>query len=147
MHDKLDQLDSKEIELPETTYVRDIESKVFQAIVLQCLAHIDGISFLEGNLIDSLLGWDAGERIKGVHVEQDQKKNSLFVRIEVNIRYGIPIPLKAEEIQSKVVEQLTKFTGLHVACVHVVFKNLIVGEINKEPIALPKEELVSKDAY
>lgn len=128
MYEKLSEMDTKEIQLPETTFIRDIETRVFQAITLQCLAKIEGISFLEGNLIDSLLHWDSGERIKGVHVEQDQKKHSVYVRIEVNIRYGIPIPEKAEEIQNRVVEEVTKFTGLHVACVHVVFKNLLLED-------------------
>lgn len=126
MHEKLSEMDSKEIQLPETTFIRDIETRVFQAIALQCLVKIEGISFLEQNLIDSLLRWDNGERIKGVHVEQDQKKHSVNIRIEVNILYGTPVPEKAEEIQNKIVEEITKFTGLHVSCVHVVFKNLLL---------------------
>ena len=35
-------VDTKEFELPETVFIRDIENKVFQSIVLQCLAQIDG---------------------------------------------------------------------------------------------------------
>jgi len=132
MHEKLSEMDSKEIQLPETTFVRDIETRVFQAIALQCLAKIEGIFFLEQNLIDTLLRWDNGERIKGVHVEQDQKKHSVHIRIEVNILYGIPVPEKAEEIQNKIVEEITNFTGLHVACVHVVFKNLLLKDPSKE---------------
>jgi len=145
MHEKLTDLDSKEIQLPETTYIRDIETRVFQAIALQCLAKIEGISFLEQNLIDSLIRWDSGERIKGVHVEQDQKKHSVYVRIEVNILYGIPIPDKAEEIQNRLIEEITKFTGLHVACVHVVFKNLLLElpeQVEKLPEAEEKKEEV-----
>lgn len=139
MHEKLSEMDAKEIQLPDTTYIRDIETRVFQAIALQCLAKIEGISFLEQNLIDSLLHWDNSERIKGVHVEQDQKKHSVGIRIEVNILYGIPIPDKAEEIQNKILEEITKFTGLHVACVHVVFKNLLLRE--PKPIEVKKLDL------
>ena len=139
MHEKLSEMDSKEIQLPETTFIRDIETRVFQAIVLQCLVKIEGISFLEQNLIDSLLRWDNGERIKGVHVEQDQKKHSVNVRIEVNILYGTPVPEKAEEIQNKVVEEITNFTGLHVSCVHVVFKSLLL-EKPQMPVLENKEK-------
>lgn len=115
----------EELELPETTYIRDIESRVFQAITLQCLAKIEGISMLEGNLLDSILGREV-EHIKGIHVEQDQHKHSVNIRVEINIQYGISIPEKSEEIQAKVVKEITDLTGLHVACVHVVFKNLII---------------------
>ena len=38
-------VDTKEFEIPETLFIRDIEDKVFQSIVLQCLAQIDGIKF------------------------------------------------------------------------------------------------------
>lgn len=122
-------IDSKELDLPETKCIRDIETKVFQGIVLQCLAKIDGISLLGGNIIDSLLGRDP-ERIKGIHVEQNE--HSIFVKVEINIKYGISIPKKSEEIQDKIIEDLTNLTELHVSNVHVIFKNLIAERTKEE---------------
>lgn len=124
MYDKFKNMDSREIELPETVFVRDIESRVFQGMILQCLAKISGISLIEGNLFDSLLGREL-ERVKGIHVEQDQEKQTVDVRVEINIHYGISIPEKAEEIQNKLVEEISRWTGLHVGGVHVIFKELI----------------------
>jgi uncharacterized alkaline shock family protein YloU len=132
MTDKWKQMDSKEIELPETTFIRDIESRVFQAITLQCLAKIEGITLLGGTLIDNLLGRDGLDRIKGIHVEQDQKNHSVYIRVEINIRYEIPIPEKAEEIQSKIIKEISSLTGLHVSCVHVIFKNLIINNSEEQ---------------
>jgi len=117
-------LDTKEFDLPETIFIRDLENKVFQSIVLQCLSEIEGISLVEGNFIDHLLG-RSSEGVKGIHAEQDEKNHSVNIKIEVNILFGLSIPEKAEEIQSKVVEQITKITGLHVSSVHVVFKNVV----------------------
>lgn len=125
-------VDTKEFELPETVYVRDIENRVFQTIVLHCLANIDGITLLEGTLIDNLLRRDSLERIKGIYVEQDSKKHSVSVKVEVNLLYGIPIPEKANEIQGKVSKEVTKLTGLHVSCVHVIFKNVILSDAVKK---------------
>ena len=48
----LKKIDTKEFELPETVFVRDIDSRVFQSIALQCLAKIEGIALLEGSFID-----------------------------------------------------------------------------------------------
>lgn len=124
MYDPLKNIDTREIELPETVFIRDIETRVFQAIALQCLAKIEGIALIEGNLFDSLLGRDL-ERVKGIHVEQDQKKHSVEIRVEINIQYGVSIPEKADEVQSKLVEEVSHWTGLHVASVHVIFKDLI----------------------
>ena len=124
MHDQLKNMDAKEIELPNTIFVRDIETRVLQGIVLQSLAKIKGISLLEGNLLDTLLGREL-ERVKGIFVVQDQKKHSVDIRVEINVVYGVSIPEKSEEIQAKIAEQVSLWTGLHVASVHVVFKDLI----------------------
>ena len=138
MHNPLKQIDTKELELPETTFIRDIESKVFQSIVLQSLSQIKGVETLEGNLFDSLLG-DSLDGVKGIHVDQDQKNHSVNVRIEINIAYGISIPEKAEEIQNKILQDISKLTHLHVGTVHVIFKNLI-SQKSKATI----EELLEK---
>jgi uncharacterized alkaline shock family protein YloU len=124
MYDQLKNMDTREIELPETVFIRDIDTRVFQAIALQCLAKIEGIGLLEGNLFDSLLGREV-ERVKGIHVTQDQKKQAVEVRVEINVLYGVNIPAKAEEVQEKMVEEMSKWTGLHVSSVHVIFKDLI----------------------
>ena len=131
MYDKLKNMDTREIELPETVFIRDIETRVFQAIALQTLAKIEGIGLLEGNLFDSLLGREL-ERVKGIHVEQDLKKHSVDIRVEINIQYGISIPEKAEEVQTRLVEEVSRWSGLHVASVHVIFKDLILVPTTEE---------------
>ena len=139
MHDQLKQMDTKELQLPETLFIRDIETKVFQGVVLQCLTKIEGVALAEGNLIDYLFGRDSSERISCIHIEQDPKSHSVNIKLEVNIAYGVSIPEKAEEIQMKVAREVGRLSGLHVGLVHVVFKNLIV--------ATPLEEKKEKDIY
>lgn len=124
MHNPLKQIDTKELELPETVFIRDIESKVFQSIVLQSLSQVEGVETLEGNLFDSLLG-DSLDGVKGIHVDQNQKNHLVNVRIEINVAYGVSIPEKAEEIQNKILQDISRLTSLHVGTVHVIFKNLI----------------------
>lgn len=124
MHNRLKAIDTKELELPETVFIRDIEGKVFQSIVIQSLSQIEGVETLEGSLFDSLLG-DGVDGVKGIHVDQDQKSHSVNVRIEINVAYGISIPDKAEEIQNKILQDISRLTSLHVGTVHVIFKNLI----------------------
>ncbi len=128
MNNSLNQIDTKEIELPDTLYVRDIETKVFQSIVVQCLLHIEDVALVEGNLIDNLFGREPAERITGITVEQDQKNHSISVKVEVNVAYGVSIPEKAEEIQTRITEELSRLTGLHLSLVHVIFKSLITKQ-------------------
>lgn len=125
-------IDKKEFEIPTTTFVRDIEDRVFQGIVLHCLSKIEGIALVEGNFIDNILGRSSLEGIKGIHTAQDNKHQCVTIRVEVNVCYGVSIPKKAEEIQSKIAEEITKLTGLHVATVHVVFRNVVPSLQNKK---------------
>lgn len=143
-------LETKEVEFAETLFIRDVENKVFQGIVLQCLAGIEGITLVEGNFIDSLFNRGTPEGIKGIHAEQDSKNQTVSVKIEVNICYGEPIPEKADEIQNKVAEEITKLTGLHVSCVHVVFKNVVTEEHSAKYLAALKrasEAVAMKEQY
>ena len=138
MNDQFNELDTKEIEFADTVFIRDIESRVFQAIVIKCLADIEDVALLEGNLLDNLLGREGNERIKGIHVEQDEKNHSVSIKVEVNVAHGVSIPEKSEEIQSKIASEVSSLTGLHVSCVHVIFKALI-SEMSLEPEE-PKQE-------
>jgi uncharacterized alkaline shock family protein YloU len=138
--DPLKGMDQRELELPETLFSRDIESKVFQSIVLQCIAKIEGISLLGGTLIDNLLGIECRECIKGISIEQDLKQHSVAIDVEVNILYGVSIPEKAEEIQNKIVEEVSSLTGLHVSRVHVIFKGLFLPGMKLAPEVMEKIE-------
>ncbi|MCH9811725.1 Asp23/Gls24 family envelope stress response protein [bacterium] len=145
--DNFEDLDTKEIDIPETIYIRDIETRVFQSITIKCLSGIDGVGLLEGTLMDNLLGREGLERIKGIYVEQDPKNRSVSIKVELNVYYGISLPEKSEEIQEKIVQEVTRLTGLHVTSVHVVFKNLLLErpklEENtpSEDAALEEEDL------
>lgn len=134
MSNPLEGFDNKEIELPETIYIHDVETRIFQSIVVQCLLKIEGISVVGGNLIDSLFGREPSARITGVSVDQDQKKNSINVKVEVNVAYGESLTQKAREIQMSISQELTRLTGLHVGIVHVIFKNLIVPSAQSESV-------------
>ncbi len=123
---EINKVDTKEFELPDTLFVRDIENSVFQGIVFQCLSKIEGISPVEGNFMEHIFGRGAIETPKGISIEQDNKHHSVGVKIEVNILYGYSIPEKAEEIQGLCSEEITRLTGLHVSSVHVVFKNMLL---------------------
>jgi uncharacterized alkaline shock family protein YloU len=124
-------VDKKEFEVPQTVFSRDIETRVIQMIILYCLGKIEGVGFLGVGFIDSLLGREI-ERVKGIHVEQDSKQHSVKVHVEINIDYGASIPDKAEEVQNKIVQEISNLTGLHVAAVHVVVKGLIPPRVSPE---------------
>lgn len=130
-------LDTKEFELPDTVFIRDIETGVFQSIVIQSLSEVKGVSLENEGILESFLGLDGNGQIKGITVDQDPKSQSISVKVEVSIAFGIPIPEKAEEIQSLITERITKITGLHVAAVHIVFKNVYFPEGSVQEKKMP----------
>lgn len=145
MLDDYKKIDAKELMFKDTVFIRDIETKVFQAIALKCLSKIDGIALIEGNFIDHLLGREGVERNKGIYIEQDAKGHAVSVKIELNVAYGISIPFKAEEIQNKIISDIHNFTGLHVSSVHVIFKSLLPDE-DLEKILTKQMEQASDSA-
>ena len=70
--------------------------------------------------------------VKGITIDQDAKSHSVNITIEIAIQYGKNIPKLAEEIQTKVSEAITEMTGMRVASVHVVFRELIQEEKQSE---------------
>lgn len=133
---KVKGLDARELKFPETLYVRDIEDRVFQGIVLECIKETSGIAPVEGSFISSIFNSSPQEGIKGITIEQNLKERSVGIKVEVNVAYGESIPEKAEELQSKIAEEITRLTGLHVSLVHVVFKHVISLDETKEFAAL-----------
>ena len=117
-------LDTKEFEMPKTIFSHDIETRVIQIIILQCLNKIQGVSLLEGALIDTLFGREV-ERVKGISVEQDNKSHSIKIKIEINVEYGLAIPAMTAIVQERLVEEISQLTGLHVAAVHVVVRGIL----------------------
>lgn len=125
--------DQKEYDLPETVYVRDIEDRVFKSIAFQTITKIEGVSLDGGNFLDHLFGREKGDALKGVQVNQDSKNHSVSLKIEVKVQYGVSIPEKADEIQNRLSEEITRYTGLHVNNIHVVFKNVYVTHEETSP--------------
>jgi len=78
-------------------------------------------------------------------VEQDPKTHSISVKVEINVAYGICIPDKADEIHTKVTQELSRLTGLHVSLVHVIFKNLITKTELMEAVSSDKEPSYSEE--
>lgn len=117
-------LDTRELDFPETVFVRDIENKVFQALAVKAIEAIEGVHLLEANLIGNFLNMGQVDQHKGIYVEQDSKNHSVSIKVELSIAYGYSLPEKAIEIQTKISEEIVKYTELHVSSVHVVFKSL-----------------------
>ena len=143
---KCEPCDPHEYSLPDTTYSRDIENRVFRGIIIKTLSQITGIGLVEGGFFESLIG--NPDKAQGITTLQDPKNHSLKVKIEVSVQFGVSIPEKAEEIQTAVVRELTAMTGIHVAEVHVVFKELFHNSASPQPTKTPCDpDIINADEF
>lgn len=132
---------SKELEPPETTYVRDIEMRALQSIILNCLSKLEGVFLIEEKLVDTLLGRECVSGIRGIHVDQDKKSPALSIKVEIKVAYGLKIPQKVEEVQNIISEKITELTSLPIATVHVVVRDVLLP---KEPLTAVAEKVERK---
>lgn len=131
---------SKELELPDTLFVRDIDNRVFQHLVAQALARVPDVALVEGGFMHNILSRGNTDSVSAIHAEQDSQAKSLKIRVDLNIAYGVAIPEKAEEIQNLLNEELTRLTGLHVASIHLVFRGLIPQASSERDVERDSQE-------
>lgn len=136
---KLMDSESASIRFPNTAFMVEVDNRVFQGIVANCLSKVEGVSLPEGNLLDQLLGRGGEERATGIYVEQDEKNRTVTLKIELQIIYGVSLPQKAEELQTKIASEITQYTGMSVASVHISFRGLVPARKDDE-----KEDLTTE---
>lgn len=115
---------AEEPQYPETYYEREVGQKAFRTMVLKTLLGIDEVYFLEEDIVDSFLGREGVEGVRGLEVELIENEPALCVKIQVCLGSGCSIPAKVEEIQTKVVQDLTQQTGLHVSRIQVTVEDI-----------------------
>ena len=134
---------STELEAAETVFSRDIENKVFKTIVYQTLSTIEGVKLVEESFLDNFLKKASLENIKGIHAELNSQCNAVSIRVEINVLYGMSIPEKSEEIQSKINDAIHSFTGIHVDAIHVIFKNVILPDTLNQDLSESSEQTIA----
>lgn|GEM_PF-5536529 len=112
----------------KTNYVEDIDASVFQGIVLESIDRTHGIYLLEPTQPKELT-----DKINGISVNVDQRKQEVYVHLELSILYGYSIPEKAAEVREKITNKIQSLTGYEVAYVRVKFKNILAVEPVFEP--------------
>lgn len=128
----------------KTTFSINVDNRVIESIVSKSLMTIEGVELIGTNRLDSILGRDPISKVSAIHVEQDYKEQLTNLKIELNIAYGLSIPEKAEEVQKKIRDEVTRLTGMQIGYIHVIFKNLISQESFE---ALLHEPLIEEDSF
>lgn len=102
-----------------------IHENVIAAAVRKATASVDGVIRLSGNAIVNNIAELIGnksitDRSIAVHIDGE----NVAVEVKVNIQYGVHVPTVAGNIQTRVVEEVEKITGMTVTAVNVIVQEL-----------------------
>ena len=105
-----------------------IHENVIAAAVRKATCSVDGVVRLAGsalvNNIAELIGNKAiGDRAISVDIDGA----TVAIDVKVNMSYGAHVPTVAANIQSSVINEVEKLTGMTVTCVNVVVQELDDG--------------------
>lgn len=102
-----------------------IHENVIAAAVRKATSQVDGVIRLAGstlvNNIAELIGNKTiGDRAISVNIDGE----TVAIEVKVNINYGVHVPTVAANIQTAVVEEVEKITGMTVTAVNVIVQEL-----------------------
>lgn len=136
--------DEREIQLPETIYEQDVELRALRSIILKSLMSISGVHLLEENLMDTLLGRDNVEGVRGIEVQKDENQPSISVFIKVKVSSDLNIPHKVEEIQTEVCRSLVEATGMHISKIAVNVCDVVLPQPMRDRLS---KRMIESSSY
>jgi uncharacterized alkaline shock family protein YloU len=113
-----------------------IHGNVISSIVRRAALSIDGISRLSGSsFVDNIAEIVGSRKIhdRAIAIEIDEDK--VAIEIKVNLIFGYNVPEIAAQVQSVIIEEVEKVTGMTATSV-----NVIVQEIEEAPVPEAPEE-------
>ena len=111
-----------------------ITERAVAMIVRGSVAAIPGVARLTGNtIVDNLAELVGSKSIKdrSISIKAERGGSGLTVEVAVNIRYGYNLPETASELQNAIASDIFSYTGLAVAHVDVIVRDL--EEVEQEP--------------
>jgi len=102
-----------------------IHENVIAAAVRKATCGVEGVKRLAGSaLVNSIAELVGNKTLSDRAISVDIDNANVSIDVKVNIVYGAHVPTVAANIQSAVVEEVEKITGMTVTCVNIVVQEL-----------------------
>ncbi len=102
-----------------------IHENVIAAIVRKAALKVDGVVRLSGStLVDNIAEIIGSKRMGDRAISVEINGDSVAVELKVNLMYGSHVPTVASNVQSCVLQELEKMTGMNVSAVNVIVQEL-----------------------
>ena len=101
-----------------------IHENVISTIVRNVVASIDGVTRLAGSgLVDNIAEF-VGRKTRSALLVEMEEGGIARIEVKVNIKYGSHIPTVAASLQSSIIDEVNKNTGMRVPKVDVVIQEI-----------------------
>ena len=117
-----------------------IHENVIASIVRKVTCSIKGVVRLAGSpLLDNIAEIVGSRKIHDRAISIDLSGNDdVKIEVKINVAYGVHVPTLAVEVQTAIMEEVEKITGMHVSQVNVIVQELDDEDSEKEK---EKEEI------
>jgi uncharacterized alkaline shock family protein YloU len=109
-----------------------IHENVIAAVVKKVTLDVDGVSRLAGSSLVENIAEFVGSKKGHGSIAVDIEDSSVRIEVKVNIFYGSHIPTVAQNIQSVVMDEVNKSTGMTVSKVDVIVQEIEDSKNNED---------------
>ncbi|MFA6567301.1 MAG: Asp23/Gls24 family envelope stress response protein [Victivallales bacterium] len=110
-----------------------IHENVIASIARKAACSVNGVIRIAGNpLVDNIAEIIGNRRIGDRSIAIDINGDTVAIEIKLNISYGSHLPTVAANVQSAIMKEVEKMTGMTVASVNVIVQELDTEEKEDE---------------
>ncbi len=110
-----------------------IHENVISSIVRKAACGVEGVVRLAGStLVDNIAEIIGSKRISDRAINVNINGDSVAIEVKVNLAYGVHVPTVASNIQSTVIREVEKMTGMTVTIVNVIVQELDIEDVREE---------------
>ena len=110
-----------------------VHESVIASIIRKAACSVDGVIRLAGNtLVDNIAEFVGSKKVMDRAISIEMGDNAVKIEIRVILAYGCKVPEVASNIQSAVIEEITRITGMQVPRIDIVVMDL--EDPDEEPV-------------
>ena len=102
-----------------------VHESVIASIIRKAACSVDGVIRLAGNtLVDNIAEFVGSKKVMDRAISIEMGDNAVKIEIRVILAYGCKVPEVASNIQSAVIEEISRITGMQVPRIDIVVMDL-----------------------
>ncbi|MBO4647866.1 MAG: Asp23/Gls24 family envelope stress response protein [Lentisphaeria bacterium] len=116
------------------TGVVKVHESVISAIIRKAALSVDGVCRLAGNsLVDNIAEIVGSRKVMDRSISVEMQGNSVAIELKIILAYGCCIPEVARNIQTTVIDEIVRISGMQVTRIDILVMDLEDAAPEEEP--------------